>query len=75
MRVLVTGGAGFIGSSLTKALLDEQHDVTVLDNLSKGVRGLVPPEARFIEGDLRDEERLPGWLPGQDAVIHMAAFI
>lgn len=75
MRVLVAGGAGFIGSSLTKILLAEQHDVTVLDNLSKGFRTLVPPDARFVEGDLRDEERLPGWLRGHDAVIQMAAFI
>ena len=75
MRVLVTGGAGFIGSSLTKTLLAEQHEVTVLDNLSKGYRALVPADARFIEGDLRDEEHLQGWLRGHDAVIHMAAFI
>ena len=75
MKVLVTGGAGFIGSSLTKILLEEQHEVTVLDNLSKGFRTLVPGDARFIEGDLRDEEHLPGWLRGHDAVIHMAAFI
>jgi UDP-glucose 4-epimerase len=75
VRVLVTGGAGFIGSALTKVLLSERHEVTVVDNLSKGYRALVPEGARFIEGDLRDEERLPGWLRGHDAVIHMAAFI
>ncbi len=75
MRVLVTGGAGFIGSAVTHVLLEEQHEVTVLDNLSKGFRALVPEAARFIEGDLRDEARLPGWLRGHDAVIHMAAFI
>ncbi|MDE3094724.1 MAG: NAD-dependent epimerase/dehydratase family protein [Chloroflexota bacterium] len=75
MRVLVTGGAGFIGSAVTRVLLEEGHEVTVLDNLSKGFRALVPTGARFIEGDLRDEERLPGWLRGHDAVIHMAAFI
>ncbi len=75
MRVLVTGGAGFIGSALTKTLLAEQHEVTVLDNLSKGYRELVPADARFIEGDLRDEEHLQGWLRGHDAVIHMAAYI
>ena len=75
MRVLVTGGAGFIGSAVTRVLLDEQHDVTVLDNLSKGFRALVPAGVRFIEGDLRDDERLAGWLRGHDAVIHMAAFI
>jgi UDP-glucose 4-epimerase len=74
VRVLVTGGAGFIGSALTRVLLEEQHDVTVLDNLSKGYRRLVPEGARFIEGDLHDE-RLPEWLRGHDAVIHMAAFI
>ncbi|MHB8376081.1 MAG: NAD-dependent epimerase/dehydratase family protein [Dehalococcoidia bacterium] len=75
MRVLVTGGAGFIGSAVTRVLLEERHEVSVLDNLSKGFRALVPDGARFIEGDLRDDERLPGWLRGHDAVIHMAAFI
>ncbi len=75
MRILVTGGAGFIGSWVAKVLLDEQHEVTVLDNLSKGFASLVPEGARFIEGDLCDEERLPDWLRGHDAVIHMAAFI
>ncbi|MBF6600194.1 MAG: NAD-dependent epimerase/dehydratase family protein [Dehalococcoidia bacterium] len=75
MRVLVTGGAGFIGSAVTRVLLEEGHDVTVLDNLSKGFRALVQPGARFIEGDLRNETQLPAWLRGHDAVIHMAAFI
>jgi UDP-glucose 4-epimerase len=75
VRVLVTGGAGFIGSWVTRVLLEEQHEVTVVDNLSKGFRALVPAGVRFIEGDLRDEDHLPGWLRGHDAVIHMAAFI
>ena len=75
MRVFVTGGAGFIGAALNRVLLEEGHEVTVLDNLSKGFRELVPGGARFIEGDLRAEERLPGWLGGHDAVIHLAAFI
>jgi UDP-glucose 4-epimerase len=75
VRVLVTGGAGFIGSWVTRVLLYEGHEVTVLDNLSKGFRALVPDGARFIEGDLNNEDRLPGWLRGHDAVIHMAAFI
>jgi len=75
VRVLVTGGAGFIGSHVSRALLAAGHQVTILDNLFTGRRDLVPDGARFIEGDLRDEERLPGWLRGHDAVIHMAAFI
>ena len=74
MKVLVTGGAGFIGSWVTRTLLAEQHEVTVVDNLSKGFRELVPEGARLVEGDLRDE-RLTEWLRGHDAVIHMAAFI
>ena len=74
MRVCVTGGAGFIGSWVTRTLLAEGHEVTVIDNLSKGFRELVPEGARFIEGDLRDE-RLAEWLRGHDAVIHMAAYI
>ena len=75
MRVLVTGGAGFIGSTVARVLLEEGHDVTVLDNLSKGFRELVPEGAHFIDGDLENVEALPDWLRGHDAVIHMAAFI
>jgi UDP-glucose 4-epimerase len=74
MKVLVTGGAGFIGSWVTRSLMAEGHEVTVVDNLSKGFRELVPEGVRFIEGDLRDE-RLGEWLRGHDAVIHLAAFI
>jgi UDP-glucose 4-epimerase len=74
MRVLVTGGAGFIGSWVTRTLLAEGHDVTIVDNLSKGFRELIPEGARFIEGDLRDD-KLAEWLRGHDAVIHLAAFI
>jgi UDP-glucose 4-epimerase len=75
VRVLVTGGAGFIGSSVARVLLEEGHEVTVLDNLSKGFRSLIPEGARFIDGDLENIEALPEWLRGHDAVIHMAAFI
>ena len=73
--MLVTGGAGFIGSHVTRVLLGAGHAVTVLDNLSSGRRDLVPPEAAFIRGDLKDERRLPEWLTGHDAVIHLAAFV
>jgi UDP-glucose 4-epimerase len=75
LNVLVTGGAGFIGSHVTRVLLDSGHSVTVLDNLSSGRRELVPERATFIKGDLKQEDRLPKWLAGHDAVIHLAAFI
>ncbi len=75
MRVFVTGGAGFIGSHVCQVLLATGHKVTVLDNLSTGRRDLVPEDASFIEGDLKQEDRLPEWLEGHDAVIHLAALV
>ncbi|MBI5058522.1 NAD-dependent epimerase/dehydratase family protein [candidate division KSB1 bacterium] len=54
MRILVTGGAGFIGSHLADKFLAEGHEVAVLDNFSTGFRRHVPPAARLYEGDLRD---------------------
>jgi len=54
MRVLVTGGAGFIGSHITDALLAASHEVLVLDDLSTGKRENVAPGARFVHGDIRD---------------------
>ncbi len=58
MAVLVTGGAGFIGSHLTEELLDRGRDVVVLDDLSAGDRDRVPAEAVFHEADLKDEDAL-----------------
>lgn len=75
MRVLVTGGAGFIGSHVVKLLLEQGFSVVVVDNLSHGSRDNVPHSAEFILGDiLRPDE----WLSsvGQaDAIIHLAAQI
>jgi UDP-glucose 4-epimerase len=75
MKVFVAGGAGFIGSHVTRALLQAGHQATVLDNLSAGKFELVPPQAGFILGDLKDEASLPGWLEGHDVVIHLAALV
>ena len=55
MRALVTGGAGFIGSHLGEALLAEGHEVTVIDDLSRGRRSQVPAAAQFVEADLNDD--------------------
>ena len=54
MRILVTGGAGYIGSVMTDVLVENGHDVTVFDNLSRGYRDAVSPQASFIQGDLAD---------------------
>lgn len=77
MRVFVTGGAGYVGSHCVKRLVAGGHEVTVFDNLSYGHRAAVDPQARFVQGDLRDAEVLRGLLrPGSfDAVMHFAAWL
>jgi UDP-glucose 4-epimerase len=72
-HALVTGGAGFIGSHLTQALLAEGRRVTVIDNLSVGRRDVVPAGARFVHGDIRDEHAVGDALQGVDCVFHLAA--
>jgi UDP-glucose 4-epimerase len=69
----VTGGAGFIGSHLVRALLHRGVDVRVLDNLSVGRRENVPSAARLIVGDILDEEIVASALLGCDIVFHLAA--
>lgn len=75
MRLLVTGGAGFIGSHVVKILLKGEHKVTVYDNLSSGHEEQIPKTAKFIKGDLLDQTSLEAALKGHDAVVHMAAKI
>lgn len=74
MRVLVTGGAGFIGSHLAERLLDAGHDVTVLDNLLTGRRGNVPEGARFVEGDISTTTGFGQIaVAAADLIVHCAA--
>ena len=74
MRILVTGGAGYIGSVITDVLVDAGHEVTVFDNLSRGHRDAVSPRATLVEGDLIDTALTLRTLTerGIDAVIHLA---
>jgi UDP-glucose 4-epimerase len=71
--VLVTGGAGFIGSHTVRALLARGQHVTVLDNLSVGRRDALPPQVRLVVGDVRDRDAVADALDGVDTVIHLAA--
>lgn len=75
MRILVSGGAGYVGSHAVRLLERAGHDVWVYDNLSRGHRGAVPP-GRLIEGELADRGRLTAALRERsiDAVMHFAAF-
>jgi UDP-glucose 4-epimerase len=74
MRALVTGGGGFIGSNLVRALLDEGHEVRVLDNFSTGnAANLVGVDAEVVEGDLRSYERVSTAVRGCEVVYHQGA--
>ncbi len=75
MNVLVTGGAGYIGSVIAARLLATGHAVTVYDDLSRGHRAAVPAGATLVIADIRDAERLAAALTGGgcEAIVHMAA--
>jgi UDP-N-acetylglucosamine/UDP-N-acetyl-alpha-D-glucosaminouronate 4-epimerase len=74
MRVLVTGGAGFIGSNVVRALLERGDEVRVLDNFSTGNRGNVEGlDVEIVEGELRSYERVHNAIRGVDIVFHLGA--
>lgn len=75
-RVLVTGGAGFIGATLVPDLLNDGHAVVVVDNFSRGRRELLPNHDRLdvCVGDIRDTAAMTGFLTGCDAMVHLAAY-
>ncbi len=75
MKVLVIGGAGYIGSHVSLALLEKNHSVTIFDNLSSGCRENIFPETNFIRGDILDYPALLSAVKeGFDGIIHLAAF-
>jgi dTDP-L-rhamnose 4-epimerase len=79
MNILITGGAGFIGSHTVDALLKKGHTIRILDNLQKPVHmkgkpDYIPKEAEFIFGDVRDKSVLASALEGVDVVYHFAAY-
>jgi UDP-glucose 4-epimerase len=77
MKVLITGGAGYIGSVVVAELLRANHEVTVYDDLSHGYRKAVPSAAKFVQGEVADRAKLDSIFSSQpiDAVMHFAAFI
>lgn len=79
MKVLVTGGAGYVGSVLVPSLLERGHKVRVLDNLTFGGNGLIrcclDPNFEFIKGDVRDPEAVRDAIWDADAIVHLAAIV
>lgn len=77
MKILVTGGAGYIGSITSAELVQAGHDVIVFDNLYQGHTAAVPPEATFVAGDLADPravQQLFAAHPGIDGIMHFASY-
>jgi UDP-glucose 4-epimerase len=77
MAILITGGAGYIGSHMVYAALERGETVVVLDNLSTGIRGLVAEKAVFVEGNAGDQALVKRLAAehGIDAIIHFAGSI
>src|SRR4249920_4177733 len=77
MKILVTGGAGYIGSVVTAELLNAGHEVIVFDNLTRGHRQALPEAASLLVGDVADREALNLLFKSHaiDAVMHFAALI
>jgi UDP-glucose 4-epimerase len=73
VRALVTGGAGFIGSNLVDRLIDDGHEVVVIDDLFTGFRENVHPKADFVEASIADEPAVRDAMVGVDVVFHQAA--
>src|SRR5829696_6045405 len=76
-NVLVTGGAGFIGSNLVRHLIENGNSVTVLDNFMSGYRSNLDtfPSVRIVEGDIRDKNAVEEAMAGAEVVFHMAASV
>lgn len=72
-KIIVTGGAGFIGSNLVDALIEKGHDVLIIDNLSTGKKENINKKAEFVEEDLRDYDKIHPLFEGVDFVFHEAA--
>ncbi|MGH8628404.1 MAG: NAD-dependent epimerase/dehydratase family protein, partial [Gammaproteobacteria bacterium] len=76
MKVLITGGAGFIGSHMADCLVAKGNEVVIIDNESTGRRENVPSKARYIKGDVTCLEDLePAFIDGLDAVCHIAGHV
>ncbi|MCX6800408.1 MAG: NAD-dependent epimerase/dehydratase family protein, partial [Candidatus Falkowbacteria bacterium] len=74
-KCLVTGGAGFIGSTLVDELIKKGHQAIVIDNLSTGKKDNLNKDAKFIEADIRDFEKILPYFKGVDFVFHLAALV
>tara|TARA_B100001123_G_C15340638_1_gene1034704 strand:- start:161 stop:1129 length:969 start_codon:yes stop_codon:yes gene_type:complete len=76
MNILITGGAGYIGSVVANYFIDLKHQVTIIDNLSRGYKFLIPKKAIFLKSDISDKKKISNLLSKRkfNLVIHLAGF-
>lgn len=74
MKCLVTGGAGFIGSHLVDYLINEKHEVTILDDLSGGLESNINPKAKFFKGSIVDKKIVEELVSQNEIIYHLAAY-
>ena len=75
MNVLITGGAGYIGSTVANLFLDKKHKVSIIDNLSTGKKNNIPKKSIFYKCDISDKKKVKKILKKKfDIVLHFAAF-
>ncbi|MFA5770902.1 MAG: NAD-dependent epimerase/dehydratase family protein, partial [Patescibacteria group bacterium] len=72
-KLVVTGGAGFIGSHVTDRLIELGHQVVVIDNLMIGKKSFVNKKAKFVKADIRDFNKIKKYFVGAEAIFHLAA--
>ena len=77
MKILITGGAGFIGSHVVDRLLKDDHEITVLDlwESPEMIEHKGNPKFNFVQGSVLDENIIPPLVEGKDRIIHMAAIL
>jgi UDP-glucose 4-epimerase len=77
MSILITGGAGYIGSHITEQLIDRKHDVIILDNLTTGYKKLINQKANFIKGDINNKKLVNNIIKQYniETIIHLAAYL
>ena len=77
MSILVTGGAGYIGSHITESLIDRKYNVIILDNLKTGHKRLINQKANFIKGDINNKKLVNNIIKQYNiqTVIHLAAYL
>ena len=77
MKILLTGGAGYIGSHVLLSILSNNHEVCIIDNLSTGNKNLIPENIQFLNCNINDEEKISTLLQKQsfDILLHFAGYV